>query len=284
MVVVIIIIVAAVINSSLLLMDELSSNLWTTVFNVETMIPNPTFSSFIYNLKTALYAVAVLLLIIKFLKKLFEIYALWSEGDPDVHPFQLVIGFGKAMVVSLCFPYLWGIFVDVGGEILNKGLEALNGDGSFVEMWGKANWTSLGIVPTLFGAVFIIMGLITYFKFMKRGIEVSLMIVGVPLACIGLLDNDKGIFASYFNQCCKLLITTLFQILVFKLGISLALSSGLADGVLYVIPWSIACLMLVHGIPAIMQEFMIPRNQGGGAMSKVYSIGMLANLVRSVAK
>lgn len=284
MVVVIIIIIAALINSSLLLMDELTSNLWLYVFNVETMIPNMYFSSFIYNLKTAFYAVAVSLLIIKFLKKLFDIYALWTEGDPDVHPMQLVINFVKAMVVSLCFPYLWGIFVNAGEELLNKGLEALNGDGSFVEMWGKANWTSLGIVPTIFGAVFIIMGIITSFKFMKRGIEVSLMIVGVPLACIGLLDNDKGIFAPYFNQCSKLLITTLFQILVFKLGMSLALSSGLWDGVTYVIPWAIACLILVHGIPSIMQEFMIPRNQGGGVMMKAYSVGMMANLIRSVAK
>lgn len=284
MVVVIIIVIAAIIDSSLLLMDELTTNLWLTVFKVESMIPNPYFSSFIYNLKTAFYAVAVSLLIIKFLKKLFEIYALWTEGDPDVHPMQLVINFVKAMVVSLCFPYLWGLFVDVGKELLDKGLEALNGDGSFAELWGQANWTSFGIIPTLFGAIFIIMGFVTTFKFMKRGIEVSLMLVGVPLACIGLLDNDKGVFASYFNQCSKLLITTLFQILVFKLGISLALTSGLWDGVIYVIPWAIACLMLVHGIPAIMQEFMIPRNQSGGIMSKAYSIGMLANLVKSVAK
>ncbi len=284
MVVVIIIVVAAVIDSSLLLMDELCSELWTTVFDVESMIPNLYFSSFIHNLKTAFYATAVLLLIIKFLKKLFDIYALWTEGDPDVHPMQLVVNFIKAMVVSLCFPYLWGIFVDVGKELLDKGLEVLNDGGTFVEIWGQANWTSLGIIPTIFGLVFIVMGMITAFKFMKRGIEVSLMIISVPLACIGLLDNDKGVFAPYFNQCGKLLITTLFQILVFKLGISLALTSGLWDGVMYVIPWAIACLMLVHGIPAIMQEFMIPRNQGGGMMTKAYSVGMLANLVKNAVK
>lgn len=284
MVVVIIIIAAALINGSLLMMDELCSELWATVFKVESMIPSPYFSSFVYNLKTAFYAVAVSLLIIKFLKKLFDIYALWSEGDPDVHPFQLVINFVKAMVVSLCFPYLWSIFVDVGKELLDKGLDALNSGGSFADTWGQANWTSLGIIPTIFGLVFLIMSFIMCFKFIKRGIEVSLMIIGMPLACIGLLDNDKGIFSPYLNQFSKLLITTLFQLLVFKLGMSIALTSNIWDGSLGGIIWAIACLMLVHGIPTILQEFMIPRNQGGGVMMKAYSAGMLINLVKNVAK
>lgn len=284
MVVIIIIVVAAVINSSLLLMDDLCSELWATVFKAEDMMPSPYFSSFVYNLKTAFYATAVLLLIIKFLKKLFDIYALWSEGDPDVHPMQLVVNFIKAMVVSLCFPYLWGIFVEAGKELLDKGLEALNGGGSFADTWGNANWASLGIIPTIFGLVFIVMGMITSFKFMKRGIEVSLMIIGLPLACVGLLDNDKGVFSSYLNQFSKLLITTLFQILVFKLGFSLALTSNIWDGSIGTIPWAIACLCLVHGIPTIMQEFMIPRNQSSGMMSKAYSIGMLVNLVKNATK
>ncbi len=197
---------------------------------------------------------------------------------------QLAINFVKAMVVSLCFPYLWGIFVNIGEELLNKGIEVLNGDGSFMDMWGKANWTSLGIIPTVFGLVFLIMTLVIEVKFMKRGIEVALMLVGMPLACTGLLDNDKGIFPAYLNQFSKLLITTLFQILVFKFGMSLALTSNILEGNLIQIILAIACLMLVFNIPSIMQEFMIPRNQSGGIMSKAYSIGMLANLVKSVAK
>ena len=96
--------------------------------------------------------------------------------------------------------------------------------------------------------------------------------------------HGKGIFPSYLNQFSKLLITTLFQILVFKLGMCLALTSNILEGNLVQIIWAIACLMLVHGIPTIMQEFMVPRNQGGGAMAKVYSVGMMANLIRSVAK
>lgn len=290
MIVVLIIIAIALIDSSLLLVDTISSSMWDTVFNIESIIPPQLFShpqyfsNFINGLKTAFYAVAVSLLIIKFLKKLFDIYALWTEGDPDVHPMQLVINFVKAMVVSLCFPYLWGIFVNVGKELLDKGLKALNGNSSFVEIWGKANWTSLGIVPTIFGLVFLIMVIIMEVKFMKRGIEVALMLVGMPLACVGLLDNDKGIFTPYLNQFSKLLITTLFQILVFKLAICLALTSNIWEGNNIQIIWAIACMMLVYGIPTILQEFMIPRNQGGGVMMKAYSVGMMANLIRNVAK
>ena len=200
MVAVIVAIAAVVIGGLVVFMDDMLSNIWGYVFEIESAIPIPNFSSFLYNLKTAFYAVAVSLLIIKFLKKLFDIYALWTEGDPDVHPMQLVINFVKAMVVSLCFPYLWGIFVNVGKELLDKGMEALNDGGTFAEMWQQTYWKSVGLIPTIFGLIFIVMFFILMFKFMKRGIEISLMLVGMPLACIGLLDNDKGIFTPYLNH------------------------------------------------------------------------------------
>lgn len=284
MVVVLIIVLVAAIDGLMSQADYMMSDLWNMVFNIESVIPSNTYSDFLSNLKTAFYSAAVLLMIVKFLKKLFDIYALWSEGDPDAEPMQLVINFVKALVVAICFPYLWNIFTNVGKDLLDKGLEALNGTGSFEEMWGQANWQSLGLIPTIYGLVFLIFVIILGFKFMKRGIEVSLMIVGMPLACIGLLDNDKGIFKPYLNQFAKLLVSTLFQILTLKLSLSIAFTANIWDGTSSAIYWAIPCLMLANSIPAILQEFMIPTNHNGGVMAKAYSVGMLASLVRNFTK
>ncbi len=54
----------------------------------------------------------------------------------------------------------------------------------------------MGIVPAIAGLIFVICWLILYFSFMARGIEMMVMQIGVPLACVGLLDNDKGVFPT----------------------------------------------------------------------------------------
>ena len=59
-----------------------------------------------------------------------------------------------------------------------------------------AGWVSgistLGLVTAIFGLVFVIVYFILYFQFLMRGLEILILRVGMPLACVGLIDNDKG--------------------------------------------------------------------------------------------
>lgn len=284
MVVIIILVLVAVIQGLLPWADEMLKGLWDIVFNIKSVIPNAWFSNFVSELTKTFYTVGVALLVIKFLKKMFDIYVLWSDGDPDVEPLQLVINFVKAMVTAICFPYIWNVFVLVGKEVLDKSMNALNANGSLVEQWGQSNWTSLGIIPTIFGLIFIICIIIIFFQFVKRGLELTLMIIGIPLACIGLLDNDHGIFRPYCNQFSKILISTLFQIIVAKLGLSLALSANIWDGTGTSLIFAIGCMALAIKLSATLQEFMIPMTHGGGAMSKIYGVSMMSNLIRNFAR
>lgn len=285
MVVVLVLILVALIDGAVLFIDSAANDLWNMVFNIKTAMPIAAFSNIISSMQAAFYAAAVSLMIIKFLKKLFDIYVLSSEGDSSVNPLQLVVNFVKAMVVSLCFPYLWTIFVKVGKDLLDKSLAAMGGTGSLAESWLVKNLETLGIVPVIFSMVFIVMFLILYFKFMKRGLELAFMIVGMPLACIGLLDNDKGMFPAYLNQFKKIIVTTLFQIVTFKLGFVLTMSwSGLFNPT-GGLAWGIACLMLTNSIPSILQEFMLPtQSHSGGVMQKAYSVGMMVTLVKNAIK
>ncbi len=272
------------ISGLIVLADDMLKGLWDVVFNISAVISNRWFSTFISGLSNTFYTVAVLLLIIKFLKKMFDIYVLWSDGDPDAEPVQLVINFVKAMVTAVCFPYIWDIFVQVGKEILDKSIDSLNTSGSLVEQWGEANWTSLGIIPTIFSLIFIICVIIMYFQFIKRGLELTLMIIGVPLACIGLLDNDHGIFRPYCNQFSKILISSIFQVIVAKLGLSLALSTNIWDGSGMSLIFGIGCMALSLSMSLLLQEFMIPRTNSGGPMSKIYSVTMMSNLIKNFAR
>lgn len=284
MTVIIILLLVAVINGLLPLADEMLKGLWDVVFHIETIIPNSWFSSFLSELSKTFYSVGVTLLVIKFLKKMFDIYVLWSDGDPDVEPVQLAINFVKAMVTAICFPYIWDVFVRVGREILNQSVNALNSNGSLLEQWGQSSWTSMGLIPTAFGLIFIICIIIIFFQFLKRGIELALMLVGLPLACIGLLDNDHGIFRPYCNQFSKILISSLFQVIVAKLGLSLALTADIWAGTGMAVIVAIACMWESVKLSASLQEFMVPMTHGGGAMSKIYGVSMMSNLIRNFAR
>lgn len=54
------------------------------------------------------FGFGVSLIILKFLKKGFETYVLWSDGDADEEPIALLTNFFKAMAVAVCFPTMYG--------------------------------------------------------------------------------------------------------------------------------------------------------------------------------
>lgn len=68
----------------------------------------------------------------------------------------------------------------------------------FTTFWSLLQY--LGLVTAISGMVFVIVYFILYFQFLMRGLEILILRVGIPLACVGLLDNDKGVFKAYLNK------------------------------------------------------------------------------------
>jgi len=62
------------------------------------------------------FGFGVSLIILKFLKKGFETYVLWSDGDADEEPIALLTNFFKAMAVAVCFPTMYGWLAGIGGR------------------------------------------------------------------------------------------------------------------------------------------------------------------------
>ena len=61
----------------------------------------------------------VSLIILKFLKKGFECYVMWTDGDPDMEPAGIVIRFMQAVVVAVCFPILYGWMAKAAEGLIN---------------------------------------------------------------------------------------------------------------------------------------------------------------------
>lgn len=72
------------------------------------------------SLKTLIFSVALSLIILKFLKKGFDIYILWTEGEADTPPLTFVVYFIRAVVTLICSMLLYDWLVAVVQDVRTK--------------------------------------------------------------------------------------------------------------------------------------------------------------------
>lgn len=281
MTVIIVILITALLTGivSLFFSSEILTGLFDMVFDCGQFLTTFTGVEFFSLIMPITYGVGISLIILKFLKKAFDIYVLWTDGDPDADPFLLLTNFIRAVGTALVFQWLYGIFVDICREITNSIMASINGGTDMTTEWVTAI-TSLGIVPAIAGLIFMICYLILYFSFLARGIEMMVMRVGVPLACVGLLDNDKGMFRSYINQFVKAFVTTIVQIMLCKIGLSLMIDATILST--QNIIWGIACMIAAISMPKILREFLVPTGGDGHIGNTVFQTVHVASLAKSV--
>ena len=224
------------------------------------------------------FGFGVSLIILKFLKKGFETYVLWSDGDADEEPIALLTNFFKAMAVAVCFPTMYGWLAGIVEEMSDKMLEAIG----LATAYDWAGWVSgistLGLVTAIFGLVFVIVYFILYFQFLMRGLEILILRVGMPLACVGLIDNDKGVFKPYMSKFFQSALSVIIQIALAKLGVGLMMNMHIF--------WGVACMILAVRTPKFLQEFIVTTGGGGGGaiVNNAYHSVRLVQMVKGMGK
>lgn len=143
------------------------------------------------------FGFGVSLIVLKFLKKGFETYILWTEGDADADPLLLLTNFFKSLAVAVSFPVLYGWLAEIVDELTNKLLTAI-GNGMQENFTTYVNGiSSAGLFTGIVALIFFIVFFSLYVQFLMRGLEILILRIGMPLACVGLLDSDKGVFRAY---------------------------------------------------------------------------------------
>ena len=145
-----------------------------------------------------------------------------------------------------------------------------------------AGWVSgistLGLVTAIFGLVFVIVYFILYFQFLMRGLEILILRVGMPLACVGLIDNDKGVFKPYMSKFFQSALSVIIQIALAKLGVGLMMNMHIF--------WGVACMILAVRTPKFLQEFIVTTGGGGGGaiVNNAYHSVRLVQMVKGMGK
>ena len=163
-------------------------------------------------------------------------------------------------------------------EMSNKMLEAIG----LATAYDWAGWVSgistMGLVTAIFGLVFVIVYFILYFQFLMRGLEILILRVGIPLACVGLIDNDKGVFKPYMSKFFQSALSVVIQVSLAKLGVGLMMNMHIF--------WGVACMILAVRTPKFLQDFLITTGGGGSGaiVNNAYHSVRLVQMVKGMGK
>ncbi len=233
--------------------------------------------------QVVIYVYAIYLIILKFVKKILDVYALQVDGDSNVDIQILITNFFKAMVISMSFTTIWGWILEIVLDFGEKLVQAVNviDIGEQINMLQELDLgdVDVGSPTTVLIPVFLFLATIMWCILLKNGMEFWLVRLGVPLACCGLMDSDQGVFKQYMKIILKEILTILIRI--FMLHISLTLLAikgdvGESDNIGRIL-LAFSAIIVAFSTPKMLSELLIQQNGGSGAraMSNIYMGSML---------
>lgn len=227
-------------------------------------------NAFIY-----LYGVLLVLLAAKLLWKGFKVYILWMDGESEVSPVELVKNTVFALLTAIAFPPIYDIVVAVVQELSKAILNAFSLPEADLdlglEIAVEALNTSpeMGLSMLIMMVVYTIVLMMVLFQALGRGVELLVFRLGVPLAAVGLVDSDGGMWKPYIQCLFRLMITGLVQYFLIALGLRV-----IADLTFMNLVLGIALEVAAFKAPKLLSQFML--SSGGGGGGKIYTLAMAA--------
>lgn len=275
--VLLILLISAILSGCLSYVNSILTGLVPMALNAENYMSTLAGNDGFNQVFSIFFALGISLIVLKFLKKGFETYVLWTEGDADADPLLLLTNFFKALAVAVSFPVLYSWLVEIVNEMTNKLLSAI-GTGMQEDFSTLISGiASAGLFTAIVSLIFFIVFFFLYVQFLMRGLEMLILRIGLPVACVGLLDSDKGVFRAYMQKFFQSTFSIIIQIALAKLGVGLMLNAHVF--------WGLAAVMLSVRTPKFLQEFMI--TSGGnpsGAMGTVYQTVRLVQIAKGAFK
>lgn len=150
------------------------------------------------NLKMLIFSFALSLIILKFIKKGFDIYILWTEGEADTPPLTFIIYFLRAVVVLLASTILYDWLVSVVQSFGQEMLNSLNVAQTMDITTQMASLAGAGLFSAIMALIALILLFVLWVQFIIRGAEIFVLKLGFPLACVGLVNADgRSIYSIY---------------------------------------------------------------------------------------
>jgi hypothetical protein len=271
-----VLLIAGILSGCLAYVNSLLNDLVPIALHAERYMDTMLGTNGLTEVFNIFFAFGVSLIVLKFLKKGFEQYILWTEGDADADPILMLTGFFKALAIAVSFPTLYSWLGRIIEDLTDKLIKAVS-KGMVTDFTAIINGiSSAGLFTAIISLIFFICFFLLYLQFLMRGMEILILRIGLPVACVGLLDADKGVFRTYIQKFFQSTLAVLVQIVLAKVGVALMLNTHVF--------WGVAALMLAIKTPKFLQEFIIVSGGGTGAMGNVYQSVKLVQMAKGAFK
>ncbi|VYU74265.1 Uncharacterised protein [Eubacterium limosum] len=256
-----------------------------------------TYSELFSKIYTLIVCIAVSLIVLKTVYKGFQTYVL-GDNDPSQDPIVLFKKMMQAFIIAIGFNsilyYILYSFVAVTVQgittlIYGSFIEELIGqDGSiqigglFINILGNTAKWLVNPLNLIFLVIWIISFLVLYVKFIMRSVELLYLRIGFPIACVGVLDSDYGVFKPFVKKFFQAAVTIIIQIALLYLSLGIiAIPIFSKDASAGIITTIFACCFLwaSFSVPKVLAEFLLWSGGGNGAASV---INMGANVTRAI--
>lgn len=206
-------------------------------------------------LKALILTLAISLIVLKFLKKGFDMYIRWTDGEADTPPLTYIVYFIRAIAMAVSFSILYDWVVQIAKSFGETMLQTMNMADNISLTTTIANIATTGLFNSIVALIGLILLFVLYIQFLMRALEMFVLKLGFPLACVGLVNPDGGVFKSYSEKLIKSILTILVQIILCKIAIVLLINVKMLFG--------IAAIILAIKTPKFLQEFMLGGGTGG---------------------
>lgn len=224
-----------------------------------------------------MYSVAVILMALKFLQRGFSVYILWRDGDADNPPTGMIMGVVCGVILMLIFPFIYQSITEVILWLFNALMGVLKLSPESVGVIQIANMAKQSLILLFIFLVYGVIGIIMWLQMLKRGFELLILRVGFPIACIGLVNSDGGIFKTYISMILKTTITLMLQAILMSASFRFV---GALDAQGFLV--GIAALMSAYSIPTLLQNFLV--GSGPSMGNSVSSTVRMMQMVRGLSK
>jgi len=202
--------------------------------------------------------VGIGLITLKFLKKGFDVYIGWTDGDKDNDVGHLVMNFARAIFTALAFNVIYGFIVGLISTLLLETLNALTAGATpyFENIDINLIAPPDGLVFYAMLLVLFVILIVVYFRLLIMGLHLLMLRAAFPIACAGLIDNDKGIFKNFMQKFVMISVTAFAMIFFFRFSLLLVMNANPF--------WGLAAAMAALKTPDTLREFMIGYGGTGG--------------------
>ena len=212
---------------------------------------------------------------LKFVKKGFDIYVGWTDGDKDNETGHLVMNYVRAIVVLLAFNEIYRFITNVTTTLLVEVLQTLGGTTEITFQRLAMVILIPSIIHKIMFLVLLIMFVILYFRMMLMGLQLLALRIAFPVACVGLVDSDKGIFKNFMQKFVMISVSAFTMLFFFYFSIILAINANPF--------WAVASAMAAMRTPDLLRDFMLGygTHAGGGLNRFIHTSSSVGRTVAS---